>query len=633
MFSSLINFVVTAVIMALLTSRHPLQEPQVHTTITTKFPEYQTAEHPIFNVLGYKESFGASPAPVRAFYAIYNNRQRINNFWYEPRSTTFINLRSRQIWAHKLDALLVPAYKLDISNKMRYLNVVTNGKPRLFVVLSTPELTYRKLNGSLRVHFPGVTGYVDKRLATAVQVNETWDDRRWYGAFRQLRLPFNGVAVPVVAKSASIWFPHPSEVRVNGVPVHRYTLLFAQNGKRSDVITPFREPAVPNPFRAFVGDSSDNRPLVYPGNHIPVPNRRCPQWLHDLYVVQSKSGQSEREETGEPSYWRTWHPTIDPIYWCSFGHEHGSYPGRYRPMFEYTAWKKEDFSSTTGRQQESHQGFKIFSFAVPRKGSERNRAVVITVHQHLSNPRRFHARTHTVVFAVLDMDRDWYVEAELHFKMDFGPAQVTYSNGRTVPLSFRDDQAEQEMQRAGFNAGRRFTVLNLTDYPSSVDRDFQLKPSWTDLRTLSEGIYEQWKGSLGTCSMSDSEINYGFLFETRDPATALRGTQSYEMERLRGSSANRLLVLRRPLYIRRNKCHFHGKVKETFYSDVDLKEIRPGYGQYVVRQFMKADFEDLSLPAGRYEYLGGSFTPAMRYSKDGKGRILTVDGSVDGTEN
>lgn len=64
-------------------------------------------------------------------------------------------------------------------------------------------------------------------------------------------------------------------------------------------------------------DGTPSRPPAYPqGQAEPVPNQKCPAWVHDSYRVKSPDGQ-----------WRDgWHPPIDPTYWCYFDHEHGSRP-------------------------------------------------------------------------------------------------------------------------------------------------------------------------------------------------------------------------------------------------------------------------------------------------------------------
>ncbi|ADH63117.1 hypothetical protein Mesil_1220 [Allomeiothermus silvanus DSM 9946] len=57
-------------------------------------------------------------------------------------------------------------------------------------------------------------------------------------------------------------------------------------------------------------DGSPSKPPAVPaGLPVPQPNTYCPQWVHDQY--------------------KDWHPQIDPVYWCYFGHEHGSDPAQF----------------------------------------------------------------------------------------------------------------------------------------------------------------------------------------------------------------------------------------------------------------------------------------------------------------
>lgn len=252
---------------------------------------------------------------------------------------------------------------------------------------------------------------------------------------------------------------------------------------------------MPNPFRAFVGDSRDNHPFVIPHDNVPVPNERCPQLLHVLYVTPSRSTKTDREETGSRPIGAPAIPRWIEFIGALFDMNMSLTPVGTDQYFVH-GMEKAGCDMGNGRQIESHEGFKVFSFPVQANEDQRNRAAVLTVHQHMSRPRRFHTPTHTVVFAVIDTERDWEVEVEFHFKMDFDSAEVTYANGTTVPLSDGDVQVESEMQRVSVDIERRFNVLNLTDFPSTVDTSFQLSPSWTDLKTLSEGAYEQWKGSL-----------------------------------------------------------------------------------------------------------------------------------------
>ena len=51
-------------------------------------------------------------------------------------------------------------------------------------------------------------------------------------------------------------------------------------------------------------------PSVPAGQEVPKPNSACPAWVHDQYMTTGPDGKQ----------YRTWHPQIDPVYWCTFGH-------------------------------------------------------------------------------------------------------------------------------------------------------------------------------------------------------------------------------------------------------------------------------------------------------------------------
>lgn len=303
-------------------------------------------------------------------------------------------------------------------------------------------------------------------------------------------------------------------------------------------------------------------------------------------------------------------------------------------MFEYTDWKKYDEESHTGRQLESHAGFKVFSFQVPKKNAnEGNRAVVATLHQHLSRVRRFSTRTHTMIFSVLNMDKDWKIEMELQFKMDFGPAQTTYVNRSTKPLTQEDWEIKYDMDKKKVNAGRRINVLDLTNFPDSVDRKFKTRKNAKTLSTTSKGIYEQWKGTLQTCRFSDSRRSFGFLFETRDPGTSIKNIETFELQRLSGKSVNRLLKVRRvPLKIGLEYCKFDRLAEGKFYTDPDMTSVKDGFGVNHVRQFIEKGFKTFELPTGNYVYVN-EWNPNMVYVKGENGRFQIIENGVDRLEN
>lgn len=215
--------------------------------------------------------------------------------------------------------------------------------------------------------------------------------------------------------------PHPRSISVNGKQVRQYYLLFAKpDGIGAEARAIEYQQVPPTVTNIQTGQQVNTEPVV--------PNETCPDWVHDLYVTKSHDGDVAEIEKVLP-YWRTWHPQIDPMFWCYFTHEHGSFPGKYEPALGYTAWKTLDSSTTHKRQDESNEGFKVF--ALPLHKYEK--FVVIVIHMHVSQPRRFTARHHTTIFAVLD--KDWNIEMELHFKMDFGFAHGTSKKGGRVPLN------------------------------------------------------------------------------------------------------------------------------------------------------------------------------------------------------
>jgi hypothetical protein len=93
-------------------------------------------------------------------------------------------------------------------------------------------------------------------------------------------------------------------------------------------------------------------PAVPEGNEVPGANTTCPAWVHDQYVTPGPDGQ----------IYPTWHPAIDPIYWCYFRHEHGSDPSHVFPDRSFTPF----FGYVAGRMgmSENHWGHKVHAFQV-----------------------------------------------------------------------------------------------------------------------------------------------------------------------------------------------------------------------------------------------------------------------------
>lgn len=148
-------------------------------------------------------------------------------------------------------------------------------------------------------------------------------------------------------------------------------------------------------------------PTVPAGQTVPQPNQACPAWVHDQYKVAGPDGV----------LYATWHPQIDPVYWCSFGHEHGSDPklagvnstGKaiYSPLYGYTA-------SRHG-MTEPHEGFKTHVF----KNTD-GAWWAVTVHMGSSGMGRVCTRDHTFNLGVTSAGT---LKADVHMMGDFGRAR------------------------------------------------------------------------------------------------------------------------------------------------------------------------------------------------------------------
>lgn len=162
-------------------------------------------------------------------------------------------------------------------------------------------------------------------------------------------------------------------------------------------------------------------PPVPAGVITPKPNETCPAWVIDQpqYLVKGPSGK-----------WRhTWHPMIDPVYWCYFRHEHGSDPSTFagypqiKPIFNQFGDLAAESPDQMGKldMNEAPAGFKVFTFdAVAEDG--KTYSFMITQHMMTSGYHRICGRFHTEDLAIADKATGQII-ADLHFKPDFGFAR------------------------------------------------------------------------------------------------------------------------------------------------------------------------------------------------------------------
>ena len=143
-----------------------------------------------------------------------------------------------------------------------------------------------------------------------------------------------------------------------------------------------------------------------------TPNTPCPAWVHDLHTTIGPDGAE----------YQTWHPPIDPVYWCYFGHEHGSNPALIpgNPLIGY------EYVASNVPQSEPNMGFKEFIF----KDLSGEYWVRFIIHAGTASDRRVCAQFHTLYVSVYDLDGN--EKFGVGFKADYGAAFATSDAGDDV---------------------------------------------------------------------------------------------------------------------------------------------------------------------------------------------------------
>jgi hypothetical protein len=161
---------------------------------------------------------------------------------------------------------------------------------------------------------------------------------------------------------------------------------------------------------------ADGKPSTTPpaptGFTAASPNTQCPTWVHDLHNTVGPDGAT----------YGTWHPQIDPVYWCYFGHEHGSNPSLIpgTPLIPY------EYVASNVPQNEPNMGFKEFIF----EDMSGDYWVRFIIHAGTASDRRVCARFHTLYVSVYDKDGNEKFGAG--YKADYGAAFATGDGGDGV---------------------------------------------------------------------------------------------------------------------------------------------------------------------------------------------------------
>ncbi|GGJ75830.1 hypothetical protein [Deinococcus aquiradiocola] len=296
------------------------------------------------------------------------------------------------------------------------------------------------------------------------------------------------------------------------------------------------KPGGENPYIVMLAEQNGQpsaAPVVPAGNEVPVANSTCPAWVHDLYMTAGPDGVQ----------YRTWHPQIDPVYWCYFNHEHGSDPSVagsvYSPAFMYTAGKDG--------MSEPHAGFKVSVVKAPAGGYW-----VLTHHFGTGGIGRACVSMHTVDMAYVQNN---VLKVNLHFMGNFGRGMVT--------------QLKNAYQITGCAAPATAVT------PSFGARMINLNPN--------KG-YEPWR-------MDSSMLKLGvtmkdLTFDTGDPITACATVECTALVKREGNTGSDHRVVTNSDIIVSGT----GQTQGTFYTSADGTRFLKATDAGAVQQYIAPGF-------------------------------------------
>ncbi|PYE53675.1 hypothetical protein DES52_108206 [Deinococcus yavapaiensis KR-236] len=274
--------------------------------------------------------------------------------------------------------------------------------------------------------------------------------------------------------------------------------------------------------------SPSTEPGVPVGLEKPKPNLPCPAWVHDQYTTVGPDGKT----------YPTWHPQIDPRYWCLFGHEHGSDPSlaglAYRPAFGYTS-KRHDMV-------EAHPGFKVYT--VPSG----NDFWVITQHFGTGGHARVCESFHTIDVAFVQKG---VLQADLHFMGDFGAAKV-------VSREFDQIVTGCSQPSRSDSVGARHLLL----FPNIG--------------------YEPWRADLSKLRLGFSSPS--ITFDTGDPQTACLDVDCSQLKRLENAWGAQHRVSINTISLRSQE-----SIRGTFYTDPLGREVVSSNSTMATKQYIAAN--------------------------------------------
>lgn len=171
-------------------------------------------------------------------------------------------------------------------------------------------------------------------------------------------------------------------------------------------------------------DGSPSAPPAVPdGQVVPQPNQSCPAWVHDQYTTVGPDGNT----------YPTWHPQIDPVYWCYFGHDHGSNPDLFDPDIDPAF----GYLANIHGLPENSLGFNVLVFE-----GDAGSKFMLMVHFTDNSLHRICRRVHTIHLWAKDGSGN--VVANLTWKGDFGQNRSNVTNEPLTPTACAEEHADIE---------------------------------------------------------------------------------------------------------------------------------------------------------------------------------------------
>jgi hypothetical protein len=321
------------------------------------------------------------------------------------------------------------------------------------------------------------------------------------------------------------------------------------------------------------------------GATVPEAGKSCPDWLHHEYSVIGNDGIK----------YDAWHPQIDPVYWCHFGHEHGSDPA----LIGYKGGALEYIARLNKDQAEIHEGFKNFAM----RDEESGIGWYISVHAETGFMHRVCTQNHTVVIAATALSdnaaKNWKAGellAELGFKGDFGPSIVN----NTVA----DKNPPIQMNMAGMTCPNQAEIEARTraKHPKGELKRFKR------IRVAAEPYgnhgYEQWDGGLEPeLGFSFPDWHGGLLLDIRNPATACNTLECTQIVPNRSHGDSRVIDLYDiQLKYKASLDTISGAAADgIFYTNLYGDQFSDKESEaFPVRQYVKPGL-NVTMPRGRFE--------------------------------